>query len=625
MANEIKTRIQLKYDSYENWTATAKQFKLRPGEVAVANINGANGANLNNGIENTIVQPTILFKVGIGDPTNEATWKTFNQLPWASALAADVYAWAKQSENDFVTHFLALKTTDGTTMQAKLDAVFATDAELTNAISSLSQQVSAWLADYYTKSEVDALIEGVEKKIPGTDDFGVMSVTADANKALVVDNKDPANPTIKFKIDNTGTKGNVALTEDQNGLKANITVATGDAAGQVKIAGKNVSVNGLAALAYKATITKGDFPTFETDVAAVKVTNATNADTATTATTAQQVENSLTISVAGTPKAAYNGADPVEVNITATDLGLSGAMHFVGAGDTLPSDPKDGDVYLHTGEGKEYVAYNNVWVELGDEGSHALKSVTITGTDGLTGGGTLEQNRTIGIADLGVTTAKIANDAVTEDKLSNDVLAKLNTQYYLATVESATEGKAVIVTDAPAFPFHLRGENEIKVSSEPTADNGIIIDVDLSAYAKKTDLITDTNTTYTLNVGDEGAHNDEAVENPHLVLLDSDDTIAADHQISGSKATTVKSDANGNITIETDLSAYATTKYVGDQNAVVLAEAQKYTDEAIDGLHAIATSGSIYDVAEGHNTSVGADDTGAKYLVFNCGSATEVI
>lgn len=103
MATEkiLNTRVQLKYDSYENWIATANQFKLRPGEVAVVNINGANGANLNNGVENTVVQPTILFKVGIGNPADDATWKTFNQLPWASALAADVHTWAKKSLDEF--------------------------------------------------------------------------------------------------------------------------------------------------------------------------------------------------------------------------------------------------------------------------------------------------------------------------------------------------------------------------------------------------------------------------------------------------------------------------------------------------------------------------------------------
>lgn len=46
--------------------------------------------------------------------------------------------------------------------------------------------------------------------------------------------------------------------------------------------------------------------------------------------------------------------------------------------------------------------------------------------------------------------------------------------------------------------------------------------------------------------------------------------------------------------------------------------------EAVAGLHAIATSGSIYDVKEGANVSTGTD-AGVKYLVFNCGTASTVI
>ena len=171
MANEIKTRIQLKYDSLKNW-ATANTLLLQ-GEVAIAYL-----PPKGTGTAPAATSEAVLIKVGPGN---------FNDLPYVSALAADVYAWAKQSENDFVTNFLALKTTDGTTMQAKLNAVFATDDELTAAINGLSQQVNTWLTDYYNKSEVDALIQGVKDEIPETDDFGVMSVTADANKASTSD------------------------------------------------------------------------------------------------------------------------------------------------------------------------------------------------------------------------------------------------------------------------------------------------------------------------------------------------------------------------------------------------------------------------------------------------------
>ena len=82
MAEKIlKTRIRLKYDEYADWTSNNPV--LDPGEVAVTVI--PTGAS----VEQT-TPPAIMFKVGDGT-------KNFNALPWASALAADVYAWAKKA------------------------------------------------------------------------------------------------------------------------------------------------------------------------------------------------------------------------------------------------------------------------------------------------------------------------------------------------------------------------------------------------------------------------------------------------------------------------------------------------------------------------------------------------
>lgn len=77
----LNTRLKLKYDSYTNWSAEANQFILLQGEVAFCYIPDAIDAVHN--------PPTLMYKVGDGT-------KTFNQLSWGSALASDVYQWAKQ-------------------------------------------------------------------------------------------------------------------------------------------------------------------------------------------------------------------------------------------------------------------------------------------------------------------------------------------------------------------------------------------------------------------------------------------------------------------------------------------------------------------------------------------------
>jgi hypothetical protein len=80
-------------------------------------------------------------------------------------------------------------------------------------------------------------------------------------------------------------------------------------------------------------------------------------------------------------------------------ISLSGTLQFGGVVEELPATSEVGTVVLFGT--KEYV-YNtdNTWRELGDEGSHALKTVTITAGSGLTGGGTLETNRTIGHSNV---------------------------------------------------------------------------------------------------------------------------------------------------------------------------------------------------------------------------------
>lgn len=74
----LNTRISLRYDTLENWsTASGKSAVLNMGEVGVC------AATLGDAD-----QPTIMFKVGNGI-------STFEELPWTSGLAADVYDWAK--------------------------------------------------------------------------------------------------------------------------------------------------------------------------------------------------------------------------------------------------------------------------------------------------------------------------------------------------------------------------------------------------------------------------------------------------------------------------------------------------------------------------------------------------
>ena len=77
----FNTRIQLKYDTYENWVSNNPVLKA--GEAAIAAIENNAG-----GIKNA---PSIVIKVGDGT-------SNYNSLKFVSALAADVPSWAKEAE-----------------------------------------------------------------------------------------------------------------------------------------------------------------------------------------------------------------------------------------------------------------------------------------------------------------------------------------------------------------------------------------------------------------------------------------------------------------------------------------------------------------------------------------------
>lgn len=139
---ELQTRIALKYDSYVNWTkAPGKDLQLLPGELGICEIESVN--------THSNVAPTVLFKVGGATyPTGHAKagqLMTFEDLPWASAKAADVYSWAKASD---VT--LTITEVEGKTSTKTIEFV-GTDKKI--------------VLDYLTEAEVKAITDSLAARI----------------------------------------------------------------------------------------------------------------------------------------------------------------------------------------------------------------------------------------------------------------------------------------------------------------------------------------------------------------------------------------------------------------------------------------------------------------------------
>ena len=140
--NILNTRIRLKYDSLSNWST--KNPTLLEGELAIVYLGNSHTTTTpDNGTH------PILFKVGPG---------AFNSLPFASALAADVYTWAKQENLPIVRN--DGKNADGS------------DKAAGNVISGISwntegkiEYTTASVATSEGMAELQGAVDAIEKDI----------------------------------------------------------------------------------------------------------------------------------------------------------------------------------------------------------------------------------------------------------------------------------------------------------------------------------------------------------------------------------------------------------------------------------------------------------------------------
>lgn len=147
---ELQTRIALKYDSYSNWIDESKEnlganLVLLKGEIGICEIPSGN--------TNATTAPTVLFKVGDGITP-------FKGLKWASALAADVYTWAKASDvtydstNKTITFVGGAVDAEGNKVNKVFTFNYVTLAEV-EAITNVIEQDLSDLADRVTDTETD--------------------------------------------------------------------------------------------------------------------------------------------------------------------------------------------------------------------------------------------------------------------------------------------------------------------------------------------------------------------------------------------------------------------------------------------------------------------------------------
>lgn len=418
VVKNLNTRIALKYDSYENWTH--HNPILLKGEIAIAElpvsenkpgVGEPNAAGSTPAIQNA---PNILIKVG--DGTNH-----YNDLKFVSALAADVYSWAKAATkptysaseitglNAYISQTIQDTNTqyrivavDDSGYSYKLQKKDISDADYTDVDGSV-----------ISLTNVDARLDTLEAAIG--ENGAVDTKINDAIGALKYNDAAVAN---QFVTEVKETDGVIAV------KRAALVEADIPALSQSKVTGlidalagkqNNLEIDGTVSadnkVATASTISNAiatlDSQTAEDAASATKVVaEVTQADGIVTVQKVavanilpdvEDTENGFVVAVsqtdgkiAVTHKAAtevlgFEGnydktSNPIATRQYVLDsvADLNGAMHFRGTVDADPTittptgNYKAGDVVLFGYD--EYVYNGSKWIPLGNESIYAKKT-----------------------------------------------------------------------------------------------------------------------------------------------------------------------------------------------------------------------------------------------------------
>lgn len=385
----INTRIQLRYDTLENWQSKAEAGKgallvLNKGEVALCYV----PAVVDTATQKVLSAPTVLFKVGDG------TGKTFEQLPWGSALAADVYGWAKEKTKPTYTAAEIQGLPEDTDTQYQIVKV----DDYTYKLQSKPLGDSSWTDVSTINIPKDTLVEGTTNgtvKFNGTDVHvhGLGSAAYENTGAF-----DASGAAAGVKTELTGVDGDAWDTKKTLWAVHKEAAAAQEAANNAQATANNAVVaNGAITAATENSLVKYDAKGLVTS--GVVAGTAATKNVATEAISTSANDNLVT------------GAQ-VKTYVDSAVAGISGAMHFVGVSTTNPKDPETGatvaghtkwaagDVVIYGN--KEFVldkAENKAanWHELGDESIYAVKG-SIVNAD-IANNAAIEQSKISGLAE----------------------------------------------------------------------------------------------------------------------------------------------------------------------------------------------------------------------------------
>ena len=433
-AKTLNVRIKNKYDSYENWAASG--LVLEAGEIAIAY--STIDVKVDNG---DVKHPFLLMKVGDGE-------KTFANLPWLSAKAADVLEAAKSEAGltAFVKNVIAAADGDLAVLEGRvadvegaIETLNGNDETVGSVAKAIKDAIAALdLANTYaakthehTKAEITDFAHNHEMgEINGLAAEFAKKVGKETGKSLVADTEierlaamsDGANKVEaseangKIKIDGVET---VVYTHPAEHAMAEITgLATALAGKQDVIPENTYDAHGAADQALKDAKDYADGKVASVTAADASVTIAGTATAPTVAAKlSADADNALTLAADGL-KVVIPAAAEYSI-VKAADSGDYAAVYnltkdgaIVGASINIPKD-----MVVKSGS----VVGDEIVLVLNDEAATEIKIPVASLIEYVTSGSAAGDMVVVNVSDDHKVTATITDGTITLAKLTTEV------------------------------------------------------------------------------------------------------------------------------------------------------------------------------------------------------------
>lgn len=355
---KIQTRIALKIDTLANWQDIWGTFKPMAGEKILFQIPTDTTLDSKGAKVTGTTPPQVISKTGDGVTV-------LRDLPWDSAIAADVAAWAKPGDSSYIN--VSTLKTDVTNLQTAVNTTipnnYATKELLTQTINGLDSANSG-------SGNFITAVSQTDGKVTVTKGSKAIADLSDGNRVGTLETN---LGTAQTNITNLQT----AVKAIQDAPYATEGYVDGAVSGAINAldstsTGSGNFITAVSQTNGKVTVTKGSKAITDLSDASRVSTLETNVNNLTTSVN--------TISGDYVSKGTYNaGQKTQDDRLTALEgkIGsVTGAMHFIGAFASAPSKNgtealKAGDVYINTSNNKEFVYSGSAWVELGDTTAEA--------------------------------------------------------------------------------------------------------------------------------------------------------------------------------------------------------------------------------------------------------------